>query len=463
MTDSAIFSEELRTQVRDSYDVIVAGGGASGLIAAVSAAKAGARTALVERSSCLGGTGTSSMVAQWLGYHHREMRVVGGLAFELTQRVCDIGGSEGFSQYVFGEAGRKPIPLLHFSFNPELVKIACDEFALEAGVHLHFHSQIARPMVCEARVDGVVIENASGRSAYRAKITIDATGDAALAAASGVPFEGEEADLRDRRQPCALLFRMSNVDVKRYRAIPRDQKRAIALEGIREGRLYWESLAFVSTPAGTDAICLMSRIYGVDALSAAALTRAELEGRQQVKSIAKVLRERVPGFENALLAAIAERVGVRETRRIVGQYTLTEKDIVDEVRFPDSIALAAGPASLHQADGTSVSSIWMPELPFEIPLRCMLPQSVEGIVVTGRAISTTREANGGARNMGTAMALGEAAGVYAANYAKGTANLREPGAQAVRAALRVRGGLVSVEDAVALARQQEDRAAAPAA
>lgn len=451
MTDSAMLDESLHTQVAGEYDVVVAGGGASGLIAAASAAHAGARTAIVERSGCLGGTATYGMVAQWVGFYNRDTRVVGGLPYELAQRVRRMGGSDGFNRYVMAEASASPIPLLNFPFNPEIVKIAADEFAQDAGVEIMLHSLIVGPLLGERRVEGVVLENASGRAALRAKVVVDATGDASLAAASGVPCAGEEAEMRRRRQPCTLVFRMSNVDVRRFRALPREEKRALALEGVRAGRIFWESLSFCSTPGGTDAVCLMSRVFDVDALDARDLTRAELVGRQQVKSIVEFLHERVPGFEKAVLAGIAARIGVRETRRIVGQYTLTEEDIVGGERFADAIALGAGPMDLHEAKGAGIS-LWVPELPFEIPLRCLLPQSVDGLVVAGRAMSATREANGGSRHMGTAMCLGEAAGLYAALAARGAARLGAPRHEEIRRQLRARGALVAVEDALALAR-----------
>jgi glycine/D-amino acid oxidase-like deaminating enzyme len=443
--------ETLETRVGGDYDVVVAGGGASGLVATLAAARAGARTALIERTGSLGGTATAAMVAQWLGFYNRETRVVGGLAMELARRVCELGGSDGFARYTLAEASANPIPLIHFPFNPEILKIVADEAVQEAGVDVLLHSQVVRPLLLNQRVEGVAVETPSGRTALRAKIVVDATGDAAVAAASGIPCAGEEADLRQHRQPCTLVFRISNVDVKRFRAIPRDVKRAIALEGLRAGRLFWESLSFCSTPGGTDAICLMSRISGVDALDDDDLTRAAMTGRQQVKSIVGFLRERVPGFEHSVLAGIAERVGVRETRRIQGQYTLTQEDIINNVCFPDAIALGAGPMDLHEADGTSIA-MWVPQAPFEIPLRCLLPLTIDGLVVTGRAISATREANSGSRHMGTAMCLGEAAGMYAALSARGEAQLARPPYERLRQMLRAQGALISVEDAFAAAR-----------
>lgn len=359
MTAAASILEQFQTRIAGSYDVVVAGGGASGLIAAVSAARAGARTAVIERAGCLGGTATQGMVAQYLGFYNRETRVAGSLAYELTRRIRALGGSDGFNRYTLAEASQTPIPLINFPFNPEIVKIAADEFAQEAGIEIWLHSTIVRPLLGQRGVDGVVIENVSGRSALRAKMVVDATGDGAVAAAAGVPCAGTEPELARRRQPCTLVFRMSNVDVRRFRALPREEKRRIALEGLAEGRIYWESLSFCSTPGGIDAVSLMSRIFDIDALDAADATRAELGGRQQVKSIVRFLRERVPGFENSILAGIAARAGVRETRRIIGQHTLTEDDIMGGRRFADAIALGAGPMDLHESRGTGLE-LWVP-------------------------------------------------------------------------------------------------------
>jgi hypothetical protein len=288
-----------------------------------------------------------------------------------------------------------------------------------------------------------VVEDCAGRAALAAKVVIDATGDAFVAHAAGVRMADPEVSSVRQAQPLTLMFRLSNVDVAAFRAIPRDRKRELAMAGLSQGRIFWESLSFCSTPGNTDAICLMSRVSGFDATNAEDLTCAELEGRRQVQSIVAFLREKIPGFQNAVLAAIAGHIGVRETRRIVGQYTLTETDILHAVRFPDSIALGAGPLDIHEAGGTGIA-LHMPEQPFEIPMRCLLPQDKDGLVLTGRAISATRAANGGARHMATAMALGEAAGVVAALQAlSGTTDVP---AEAVRGTLRKRGGFVSIDD-----------------
>jgi hypothetical protein len=438
-----ILQEALATPYLGDFDVVVAGGGASGLIAAVSASRLGARTLLVEHANCLGGTGTYSMVAQWIGFYNRDTRVVGGIAKEFADRVVALGGSEGFRRYLMAEASDSPIPIVHFAFNPETVKIAADALAACDNLTVRLHSRVVAAITRGQEVTGVVIEDVSGRSAVGARRVIDATGDAVVALGAGVAMAPSELSTSTAVQPCTLMFRLSNVDVAAFRAIPRQAKRELALQGIAEGRIFWESLSFCSTPGNTDAICLMSRVSGVDATNATDLSRAEAEGRKQVGSILSFLKERVAGFERATLAAIAGHIGVRETRRIVGRYTLTEGDILASRHFPDSIALGAGPLDIHETGGTGIS-LHVPERPFEIPMRCLLPETVRGLVVTGRAISATRAANGGARHMATAMALGEAAGVVAALEASQGESAT---AEAVRQVIRDRGGFASTEDA----------------
>jgi len=157
----------------------------------------------------------------------------------------------------------------------------------------------------------------------------------------------------------------------------------------------------------------MSRIQDIDALDARDASRAEQEGRRQIASIVGFLRREIPGFGNAILADIAERVGVRETRRIQGRYTLSEEDIMQARGFDDAIALGAGPMDRHQPGGTGIR-LYAPPEPFEIPLRALLPVGVEGLLVCGRTLSATREAMAGARHMATSMAMGQAVGTLGA-------------------------------------------------
>jgi len=338
-----------------------------------------------------------------------------------------------------------PLTVHAFPFNPEIAKIAMDELVIEAGVQILFHMQYLRVAMKEQRMEGVLVQSIAGPLQVGAKVTVDATGDAMLAKDAGAELTGEEEAFRKERMPLTLVFRLADVDVPRVRALPREEKRRIVLKGLEAGELYWESLSFSSTPAYNDAICLMSRISGIDALNVEDLSRAELVGRQQVKSIMSFLRREMPGFENCSLAGIASRVGVRETRRIVGQYTLTEEDIHSSTPFEDAVALGAGPLDVHEQGGTGIRLI-MPERPFQIPVRCLLPRRVENLVVTGRTVSSSRLVNSGLRHMGTSMALGQAAGTLAAMASKRGIRPDKVPAGELRDELRRHGAVVARED-----------------
>jgi hypothetical protein len=437
--------ETFDTPISGTYDVIVAGGGASGLIAAVAAARLGARTLLLERQGCLGGTATTGYVAQYVGFFNGDTQAVWGIPHELLERIIKAGGSTGFGTYTMGEAAVTPLTIYHFPFNPEIVKIVADEMAEDAGVRVVLHSHVVGVVREDKTVKGVIVETVAGRKAYAAGVVIDATGDAVVANGAGVEMLTDSGEAGGK-QPSTLCFRLSNVDVKRFRALPRETKRALTMEGIASGELFWQSMSFCSTPAGTDAICLMSRITGKDALNDEDASDQERIGRAQIKSIVGFLNRRVPGFETAILASIASRVGVRETRRIRGQHTLTEQEILAECTFEDSIALGCGPMDIHDANGTGIA-LSMPPAPFEIPMRCMMPRDIEGVIVTGRAISATHEANGGARHMATAMALGHAAGVMAAISSRGAHSTLSIPASLVRATLREQGAAITADEA----------------
>ncbi|MDM0048821.1 FAD-dependent oxidoreductase [Variovorax sp. J22R115] len=413
MADDTHIEEHLSTPIAGHYDVIVVGGGASGTVAAMAAARLGARTLVIERGGCFGGAATANLVAQWVAFFHDETRVVGGIPFELAERVQAAGGSDGFHRYVMGEAAGTPFGLRVLPFNPETLKVVLDDAVKQSGAEVLFHVGFSRALTNDGRITGVIVETVGGRKAYTAGTVIDASGDAAVCASAGVECHGEAVDARAERQPCTLSFRLSNVDVARFKAVPSAERRRLVLGGLERGELFWQSLSFVSTPAGTDAICLMSRITGIDALSERDASRAEQEGRRQIASIVPFLVREIPGFENAVLADIAERVGVRETRRIQGRYTLTEEDIMTERSFEDSVALGAGPMDRHEPDGTGIT-LYAPPSPFEIPLGALVPAGIEGLLVCGRTLSSTREAMAGARHMATSMAMGEAVGTLAA-------------------------------------------------
>jgi hypothetical protein len=419
----------------ERFDVIVAGGGASGLMACVAAARQGAKVLVVESSGCFGGAATTSMVAQWLGFYNGETCAVGGLPIEYAERIAARGGTLGFENYVLAETSARPMNLKRLPFNPEIVKLVSDELVLECGASALLHARVVGAAVTGNRIADVDIQTSSGRMKVVGKCFVDATGDAVVARCAGVPLKGTETG-RDR-MGMSLVFRLSHVDVAKFRRLPRAEKRAIALEGIASGELFWDVLSV--SPVGTsDAICLMSHIDGLDALDANELTRGELIGRYQVGRITGFLKRRMRGFEHAELAAIASHVGVRESVRLDGDYLLTQDDVMAAHGFADSLALGCGPLDVHEEGGKL--RLFMPPMPFEIPVRTMTSQAVENLIVTGRAISATREANGAIRHQATAMALGQAAGHLAA-HAGGDGLVRNVPASAVQDSLAAAGAI----------------------
>ena len=362
-----MFASGKKQSLKREYDVVVAGGGASGLIAAKAAARNGAKTLLVERQGCLGGVGTTCYVAQYIGFFNGELQAVWGTPIEFLKEIVKAGGSDGFTYYTMADASASPINIHNFPFSPEVVKYVADDFVQEENIDVLFHAQVADALVQDGTVSGVVLQCVGGRIEIPAKAIVDATGDATVAHLAGVQFLSDSSGI-DQKQPTSLLFRLSNVNIKRFRSIPRERKRELALAGVKKGVIFWESLSFMSTPGGHDAICLMSRIRGLDMLDAVDLSEAEYVGRRQVQSIVKFLQENVDGFEKAVLANIATRVGVRETRKIRGRHVLTLENILEDRQFPDSVALGCGPVDVHDPNGSGIS-LMMPERPWQIPMR----------------------------------------------------------------------------------------------
>ena len=422
----------------DHFDIVVGGGGASGLMATVAAARRGARVLVVEASGCFGGAATSAMVAQWLGFYNGETRAVGGLPLEFAERVMARGGARGFENYVLAEATAQPLRLKRLPFNPEVVKLVADELMLESGASSLLHARIAGATSAGGRIAGIEIETSGGRIEVGASCFVDATGDAVIGRCAGAPLRGVEPG--EHRMGMSLVFRLSHVDVAAFRALTREEKRAVALEGIAAGELFWDVLS-VSPIGVSDAVCLMSHVDGLDGLDASDLTRAELIGRYQVGRIAGFLKRRMPGFERSELAGIASHIGVRESVRLEGDYVLTEADVVTAKSFADAVALGCGPLDVHEEDGRL--RLLMPAQPFEIPARTMTCAAVRNLVVTGRAISATRAANGAIRHQATAMALGQAAGHLAADAVASQGEVRAVSARLLQDGLAAAGAIPS--------------------
>ena len=414
------------------FDVLVVGGGNAGCAAALAAARHGAKTLLIERYGFLGGTATAAMVGPWMTFHSGSKRIVGGIAQEIVERLQRKGGSPGHvhdsSDYVSTVT----------PFDPEVHKALLFEMMQEAGVQLLLHAYFLRAIEGEDGVEGAVFATVAGEREYRARFTIDATADAYVAASAGVATQ--QGDERGRVQPASLMFRLSHVDLSKtatYVRMHPDQMRtslkaherlAPAMTAVAGLYDLWKSAAehgevtvprelvsFFISPYPDEVTVNMTRVTNIDPLDPDDLTRAEVEARAQVMQLLEFFRNRVPGFENARIAATGTQIGIRESRRIVGEYTLTRDDVLEGRHFDDAVARSAYPIDIHNPSGTGTTTQRLPEgQSYEIPYRCMVPAYVDRLLVAGRCISTTHEALASTRLTPTVMTLGQAAGTAAA-------------------------------------------------
>ncbi len=375
--------------LRYEADVLVLGGGPSGVAAAVAAARNGARVLLVEQYGYLGGMGTAGGVNVFMSYTH-----IGGIFREIMRRLADCGGRRGPE------------------FHPEMMKIVLDEMVTEAGVKLLLHTKgigvrtepVSAPTASVKRsgwrrVTGVILDNKSGQQLARAKVYIDATGDGDLAAYAGAECRiGRVED--GLTQPMTMMFRLGGCTWK-----GESLAGIKALEGIH--------MSLYPMPNPGEVLANMTRVTGLSGVSGEDMTRAELEGRRQVRDCVKLLRESVPGFENAYLVSTSTQIGVRETRRVLGAKVVDENDLVNAREFADVMARSSYGIDIHNPSGEGARLVPM-KGPYDIPYRTMIPRGLSNVFVTGRAISVTHEALSAIRIQPTCYALGEAAGTAAA-------------------------------------------------
>jgi 2-polyprenyl-6-methoxyphenol hydroxylase-like FAD-dependent oxidoreductase len=435
-----------RLPVRGAYDVIVAGGGPAGIAAAVAAAREGARTALVERYGFLGGNATAGLVGPFMTAYSDDgtTQLVRGIFDELVRRMEAAGGAIHPEQVRAGSAYAGYFVRGHdhvTPFDPEALKLCAAEMMEEANVTLHLHTFLVDAVVeapAEAgapagdtgapgtgrAVRGVVIADKEGLGALRARLVVDCSADGDVAARAGVPMkQGRQGD--GKTQPMTMFFRIANVDDAATDAWveAHPEERGMLFHGIIEAarqRGEWtiprEKVGIYRTQQPGVWRVNTSRIQSLDGTRAADLTRAELEGRRQAWQLVAFFRRHLPGFANCILLDTATQVGVRETRRITGEYELTREDLITGRPFDDVVCLYAYPIDIHSPDGKGGGTKESPPIAnaYQLPYRILVPVAVDGLLAAGRCVSATHEALAAIRVMPCAFALGQAAGTAAA-------------------------------------------------
>ena len=404
-------------------DVAVVGAGPAGIMAALAAAEDGLKVALIESRSFVGGNLTIGLPI--LGFLSQKGKpIIAGLPQKLIDQLK--------ARNAAGPHQACPLHVSLTLIEPEVVKSVALEMLGERGVDLMLHTTFCGVVMDGNRIGALIVESKSGREAILADLIIDGTGDADVAFRSGVPCEkGSE---QGKMQPPTLMFCMDGVDTERLRMslanepenydvdfIPADyfgQNRRFILVGLRKLIAKARAEGYVIPNERTIIICglregevwiNMTRVKGIDGTEMRSLTAGEIETRGQIDDLYRYLVSYVPGFEKAFLSKVAPFLGIRETRRIVGQYTMTGDDIRQCCHFDDAIAVGSYPIDLHSPDGNDCKLEWCGDC-YDIPYGSLVPKQVENLLVAGRSISTTHEAMAAIRVMSTCMAMGEAAG-----------------------------------------------------
>lgn len=397
-------------------DVLVVGSGSAGTTAALAAARAGARTMLLERYGFLGGTSTA-VLDTFYGFYTpggRPKKVVGGIPDEVVAELRRLGVCfERPNTYGAGTG---------VTYHPEYLKVVWETLALRAGVRVLLHAWVQDVERSDGRLTGVVAATKKGLVRVAARAVVDASGDADVCAFAGVPFEAA-GDL-EPAQTLTTTFKMVNVDLERRKALPKDELHRLMAEAADGGRydLPRREGSDHATPVPGMTATVMTRVQSferrggrlVNATDPEFLTAAEIEGRRQALEYVRFLRECVPGYERAQLASLSVQIGVRETRRVHGEYRLTREDVLSARAFEDQIGLCGAPIEDHHG-GADTRWQYLPEGQcVGIPFRTLVPRGAENLLVAGRCFSATHDAHASVRSMAQCMAMGQAAGTAAA-------------------------------------------------
>lgn len=417
-------------------DVLVCGGGLAGTMAAVAAARQGAKVLLVERYGFLGGNATGGAVAQFNSWQTAAgRRVVAGMASEVVDRLRRYGAAGEHQVFTMSTGHRMD----RVEYAPEVLKLVLDDMVGDAGVQPLLHANLLDVTRSGERIAAVRLLTKGGIVTVQPRVLVDTSGDIDALHRAGARFldlgEGEQL------QPATMMFRFGPIDFARFGALTREELAALSKRGFEQGALARAALHAARDPYSNDAWFNISRL-GIDATDVLALSRAEIEGRRQAWSAATYLREAVPGCEHGRLQAFATQVGVRETRRVEGLHVLTAEELLQPADFPDAIAAGAYPIDIHPASGGGL--VYQPlgeDHSYQIPYRSLVPLGLRNALVAGRGISATHDALAAIRVMTISMAVGQAAGTAAALavQAQGEADVTSVPAERLRERLKAGG------------------------
>lgn len=401
-------------------DVLVVGGGSAGCSAAIAAARGGARVLVVEKSARLGGIGTAVLDTFYGFYTPGENRkVVGGIGDEVVAALT-AQNAAFIRPNTYGAGGG-------VTYNPEILLGVWDRLVTDAGAQVLFHSVVVDVVhaATDDRLTGVLVANKNGICRVAARYIVDASGDADVCAFAGAGFDGAETG--EQVQALTTTFRLANVDTDAARSFPKEELFARMAAGAAAGRydLPRQEGSIHRTPVEGVSLANMTRVENIDPTDVRALSAAEIQGRRQVGQYVRFLQDEIPGYRHAELVGLGMHIGVRESRRIHGEYQLTADDVLSARRFEDSVASCGAPIEDHTG-GTDTVWKYIPDSgTYDIPFRVLLPVGLSNVVVAGRCLSATHEAHASCRSIAQCLAMGQAAGTAVAQALPSGGALRE--------------------------------------
>lgn len=416
-------------ELEKDYDLIVVGGGLTGVAAAVAASRQGLSVLLLEQDGSLGGAMSNSFVFPFMRYTYWEDEkwkyLSAGIFKEMVERHRSIGGCS------------------KYGWQPELIKMMLDDMIVEAGVDILFHTRVVNVVMDGRELKSVLAASKSGTLEIRAKFFIDASGDGELMALSGCAYQlGREED--NLCQPMTTCFRLSNVNMEKYyEEIPGLQKLYNEKQKTGEITNPRENMLIMGEVSKGVLHFNTTRIVKHNPVDPTELSRAEMEARKQVLELYNFLRQNSEAFRESAIVSIAQNIGVRESRKLLGVHVLTADDLKSLTIFDDSIALGNYDIDIHNPEGTGTYIYSFPkEAYYSIPYRSLLPRETDNLLVAGRCLSATHEAHSAVRIMPICTCMGEAAGVAAAQAVHTGKNAHTLDIHAVQQILEANGAKI---------------------
>ncbi|TWF40366.1 FAD dependent oxidoreductase [Chitinophaga polysaccharea] len=432
-------------QVKGIYDVIVVGSGSAGSTAAIAAARLGAKTLLIERLPFLGGISTA-VLDTFYGYYtpgKQSTKIVGGIADDVVRELC-----------VYNACFERPNTFgagTGITYHPEYLKVVWETLAVKAGCHILLNAWVQDVVKEDGRITGLIVATKLGLTYYRAKQFVDATGDADLIYLAG--FDYEQAGEQEPAQTLTTTFKMVNVDTLKRKAVSKEEFHQLMKQAAESNDydLPRKEGSDHITPVDGMTATIMTRLKSyqkidsktINATDPEFLSKAEIKGRLQALEYIRFLRDCVPGYENASLSTFGMQIGVRETRRIYGEYRLTEEDVLSARQFDDQIGLCGAPMEDHH-DGEDTKWKYLPEgKTVGIPYRTLIPKNTKNVLVAGRCFSASHVAHSSVRSMAQCMVMGQAAGIASALCAEKNISPVQLDAGLLKERLLQQGGIIN--------------------